>query len=151
VVLLCGLTGVAVAGAAVLGWRAGEVSQTAVRPETPVVWSLPSPHADDTDSELATLAARKPWGGSNSFSESETPAPISGAWRLVGIVQRGEQRYALVAIGAGPTAKAEYRTLGDTLPDGSKLVQIDVDSVTSSSTPPVPADRRVLRLFEKAP
>jgi hypothetical protein len=146
----CVLTGAAVAVAAALGWQAGAMTRTA-RPEPPAIWSLPSPRATDIDGALAILAARKPWGGSNSFTESEGPVALSAAWRLVGIVQRAEQRYALVLIGSGPAARLEYRAVGETLPDGSKLVQIDVDSVTSSSASPPPTGRRVLRLFEKSP
>jgi hypothetical protein len=147
------LTGAAVAIAVVLGWQAGDVSQIAMRPEAPAVWSLPSPQAPDPDRALAILAARRPWGGSSSFSDSETPIPLSAgsAWRLVGIVQRADERYALILIGTGPTAKVEYRIVGDTLPDGTKLVQIDTDSATSTSDTSSLASRRVHRLFEKSP
>jgi hypothetical protein len=150
-VMFCVLTAIAVAAAAGLGWHVGDVSQIAMRPEPPAAWSLPSPRVADPEGNLAILAARKPWGGTSSFSESETPAPIAAGWRLVGIVQRADQRYALILVGSGPTAKVEYRAVGDTLPDGSKLVQIDDDSATSSSDKFPPNGRRVLRLFEKSP
>jgi hypothetical protein len=149
--LIAALAGSAMAIAALLGWHAGDLSTVAMPSEAPVSWSLPPPQVADIDRDLAILAARKPWGGSKSFSDLETPPPLVAAWRLVGIVQRGDQRYALIRVGPGPNAKVEYRGVGDTLPDGGRLVQIDTDSATSSSDNPSPTDRRVHRLFEKSP
>jgi hypothetical protein len=145
------LTAAAFVGALALGWRAGELPQSAPAGEAPTDWSLPAPGARDTERALAVLTARKPWGGGDSFADIENPAPVSAPWRLVGVVQRENQRFALILIGSGPGAKLEYRAIGDLLPDGNVLVQIGDDSATSGIDKSSPAGQRVHRLFEKSP
>jgi hypothetical protein len=145
------LTAVAFAGALVLGWRAGEMPQSGPAGEAPMDWSLPPAGARDIEHDLSVLTARRPWGGGDAFADIENPAPVSAPWRLVGVVQRANQRFALILIGSGPGAKLEYRAVGDSLPDGNVLVQIGDDSATSGNDKSSPASQRVHRLFEKSP
>jgi hypothetical protein len=72
------------------------------------------------------------------------------SWQLAGVIERGGEQFALILVGQGAAARLEYRTVGDSLPDGSVLVQIDADSATSEGRQPAAAERRVYRLFEKA-
>jgi hypothetical protein len=99
------------------------------------------------------LSARHPWGGGAAFQSIDSPRPLPPAtrpWRLVGVVERGEERLALVLVGQGPEVKLEYRAVGDSLPDGSVLVQIGTDSATSEGGQSATPERRVHRLFDKA-
>lgn len=112
-------------------------------------WSLPQAGSRDIERDLAVLTARRPWGGGEAFADIENPAPVSAPWRLVGVVQRANQRFALILIGSGPGAKLEYRAVGDVLPDGNVLVQIGDDSATSGNDKSLTAGPRVHRLFEK--
>ena len=144
------LTAAAFIGALVLGWRAGEIPPSAPAGEAPMDWSLPPAGARNIEHDLAVLTARKPWGGGDAFADIENPAPVSAPWRLVGVVQRADQRFALIMVGSGPGAKLEYRAVGDVLPDGNVLVQIGDDSATSGADKSLAAGQRVHRLFEKS-
>jgi len=137
--------------AAALGWQVGQPPTTAAPITTPANWALPTLAGRDPGPDAAILAARHPWGGRAGFRDVDAPAPAPGSsWRLAGIVERGDERLALVLIGPGPTGRLEYRAVGDALPDGSVLVQIDADSATSEGGQSEAAGRRVYRLFDKA-
>ncbi len=140
------------AAAAVLGWHAGAAPSSAAAAAAPARWALPPVNARDPAHDAAILTARHPWGGGAAFRDIDTPAPASAAmpWHLAGIVERGDERLALVLVGNGPTAKLEYRAVGDSLPDGSVLVQIGADSATSEGGQSAAAVQRVYRLFDKA-
>src|SRR5437773_8410053 len=102
---------VLLAGAIVLGWRAGEApSANAVAPP-PAPWALPQVEARDPARDVATLTARHPWGGDAAFRDTETapPAYSPGAmpWQLAGVIDRGGERFALILVGQGPAAKIE--------------------------------------------
>ena len=145
---------VLLAGAVSLGWRAGEApSSNAAAPAT-APWALPQVRTQDPARDVATLTARRPWGGDTAFRDTESAPPAYSPdavpWQLAGIIERGGERFALILVGPGPAAKLEYRTIGDSLPDGSVLVQIGADSATSDGGKSAAADRRVYRLFEKA-
>ena len=139
------------AAAAVLGWHAGAAPSSAAAAAAPARWALPPVNPRDPAHDAAILTARHPWGGGAAFRDIDTPVPASAAmpWHLAGIVERGDERLALVLVGNGPTAKLEYRAVGDSLPDGSVLVQIGADSATSEGGQSAAAERRVYRLFDK--
>ena len=143
------------AAAVVLGWRAGGAPTAAPPAAVPAPWALPQPTESAPARDAAVLKARHPWGGGGAFHDIDSaPAALAASrtpWQLAGIVERGNERYALILVGQGPSAKLEYRATGDSLPDGSVLVQIGADSATSEGGQPAPAGRRVHRLFEKAP
>jgi hypothetical protein len=139
---------IAFVGAVALGWRAGYVAPGETASIEPAPWILPQPHSEDTEQDASILTTRRPWGGGAAFRDPEQgPAPTS--WRLAGIVERDGRRFALITVGQRPTATLEYRTVGDRLPDGSVLVQIDPDSAISEGPQNSGVERRVQRLFEK--
>jgi len=139
-------------GALLLGWQSGTPAEKTPAAARSAPWALPQIKARDAERDAAILSARRPWGGANSFVDIDSPRPASTAqpWQLAGVVERDNERLALVLIGRGPTAKLEYRAVGDALPDGSVLVQIGADSATSEGGQPAAAERRVHRLFDKA-
>jgi len=169
---------VRIAGAAVvvfvvavtLGWRAGE---TAVPPLPPLAkdnWSLPKVQAEDTVKDLAIMKGKHPWTGFLDMTKRLTlerpnaakPAPVvrkappkpKVPWRLAGIIQRGEESFVLIATGQAAKTKLEYRHVGDSLPDGSILVQIMPDSAktqspSSDSSASDNPETSVYRLFDK--
>jgi hypothetical protein len=140
--------GIAFLGAVALGWRAGDVVPVEAAATEPTPWVLPQPHSEDTEQDASILTTRRPWGGGAAFRDPEQgPAPAS--WRLAGIVEREGRRFALIIVGQQPTGVLEYHTVGDRLPDGSVLVQIDPDSATSEGPQNSGVARRVQRLFEK--
>jgi hypothetical protein len=112
---------------------------------------LQRPASSDTAGDLAVLRSRKPWGGGTAFVDPEiAPAPMQNAepWRLAGVIERDREALALILIGSGPTARLEYRAVGDRLPDGSVFVRIDADSATSQEGQPPAVVQHVYRLFE---
>ena len=138
-------------GAVILGWRTGKApSANPAAPGALAAWTLPQVDVPQTARDAAILTARRPWGGASAFHDIDTPRAPPAPWRLVGIVQRGDERLALILVGQGPAAKLEYRKTGESLPDGSVLVQIGADSATSQNGQPSVAEQRVYRLFEKA-
>jgi hypothetical protein len=145
------VTLVAVAG--ILGWRAGEAPLATAAPAAPAEWALPQVTAPQTARDVAILTSRHPWGGRAGFHDIDSaPSPTIPTipWHLAGIIARGDERLAMILVGQGPAAKLEYRATGDSLPDGSVLVQIGTDSATSQTGEPPAARQRVHRLFEKA-
>ncbi len=140
------------AAAVILGWRTGGAPAAPPLATPAEAWTLPQLTASDPARDAAILKARRPWGGGAAFHDIDSPAPASRApWQLAGIVERGNERFALILVGQGPAARLEYRGMGDSLPDGSVLVQIGADSATSEGGQPAAAERRVYRLFEKTP
>lgn len=137
--------------AVVFGWRNG----SAVGANVPVIpataWELPHPKVVDAEQQADTLRRLKPWGGSVAFNGSEAPTPVrpaAAAWRLVGTVERATERYALISVAGEPSGHVEYRTIGDLMPDGGKLLKINADSVTVRGTD-ANSEGVVYRLFDK--
>lgn len=150
-ILLCLGFVALLAAAATLGWQNGAIAGKPAAPPRPIAWSLPQSAARDPAGDLAMLEARHPWGGRAAFRDIDAgPPPAQAPWHLAGIVERGDERLAMIFVGIGPAAKLEYRSLGENLPDGSVLVQIGADSATSERGKSSVAERRVYRLFEKA-
>jgi hypothetical protein len=172
---LAGVTVLLFAGAGAIGWKAGQTSlppPPAIGKET---WSLQATTRDDPAKDLAMLKARHPWTGIIDMTKrppvtgrgplvaqqrpSAAPAKPKVPWRLAGIVQRGDESFALIATGNAAQTKIEYRHVGDSLPDGSILVQIMPDSAktqsespaapASSDSPPANPETIVYRLFGK--
>lgn len=158
---------VAAAGAAVLGWGAGVTPLPPLAAIPKETWELREIKPEDTAKLVEVLAARHPWAGFIDSSRrpdqrrtAARPQPKAPAtpWRLAGIVQRGDESFALIATGQAAQTKIEYRRVGDSLPDGSILVQISPDSAktqpaspppSSDDTPPENPETRVYRLFDK--
>jgi len=157
------------AGSAALGWRAGETPlppPSAIPKES---WELREIKPEDTTTLVGVLAARHPWAGFIDASKRpdlrraartppKRPPPPPPPWRLAGIVQRGDESFVLIATGQAAQTKIEYRRVGESLPDGSILVQILPDSAKtqpasaapdSDDSPPENPETRVYRLFDK--
>ena len=148
--------GLIFAAAVVMGWRAGETPVPPPPPAAKEQYSLATRKPDDLDRDLAFLKFRRPWRALGQKVEpklmrSNNTHPAETRWRLAGIVQRGDKSFVLIATGQPRHADYEYRTVGDSLPDGSILVQITLDSAKTRPTTPPDAKTREYRLFNKKP
>ena len=85
----------------------------------PEAWSLPKIAQPDIKKDLDSIKTRNLWG---IVSEVSTPKPPE--WRILGVARTGPERFVLLALEGKP---AETLKVGDTLPDGTKIVQIDND------------------------
>jgi hypothetical protein len=119
-----------------LGWRAGAMDDVETARLAKETWALSPPVREDPTRDLALLAARHPWRGPTEDRRErvQRPPPLP-RWRLAGIVQRGDEKFALITVEARPLPRYEYRRVGDTLPDGSILVQIMEDGAKTESHP----------------
>jgi hypothetical protein len=143
--------------AVVLGWRAGQAQKVEPTVIGPAPWALPQARVSDPERDAAILRSRQPWGGTVAFRESEgqppqlSPRAIAVPWHLAGIVARGDDRFALIEVERKPDGRLEYFAVGDSLPDGTVLVQIYSDSIVSQGREAAAAGPVVHRLFEKKP
>ncbi len=160
--------GVLVICAGVLGWRAGQPSAPPAAVIAKDPWSLGSLKSEDTSKDMDLLKIRRSWDG---FDRGRGPAQAQArargpavTWRLAGIVKRGDESFVLISTGQAQTAKYEYRRVGDSLPDGSILVQIMPDGAKtqappadaraksdSAKKPSSSSDTHVYRLFNQNP
>ena len=136
-------------GAILAGWHAGDPPADEAARLAPEAWVLPSPNLRDPEQDIAIINSRQPWGGRAAFRDPELAPAGNAVWRLAGVVERGGELFALIMVGPAGGARLEYRSVGESLPDGSVLVQIDPDSATSQRGQSVAAERSVHRLFEK--
>ena len=87
---------------------------------TPVAetWNLPKLAEPDSKKSIDTINARNLWGvvAANALKEPE--------WRVVGIARNGADRFVFLAYDGKPV---EVLKVGDTLPDGARIVQIEND------------------------
>lgn len=135
-----------------LGWNAGDTPIPPAVRVAPAPWSLPQAEVPESAKDLAIVTSGHPWNrGSASADAGASPAPAAAAptWRLAGIIQRNDQRFALIASGPDAAAKLDYLGIGDALPDGSVLVDIMQDSAAVEGGKAPAAGRRVYRLFDK--
>lgn len=93
--------------------------QPTPRPLPPEKWNLPA--LDETNSKQAidTINTRNLWGVTVA---AEAPKPPD--WNVVGITTTGSERLVLVAYENKPVATLR---VGDTLPDETKIVEIEKD------------------------
>ncbi len=97
------------------------------------------------DADLAWLTRRDPWGARAAPVAAPTPAPSPQAaagrpWRIGGVMVWGGDMMAIIL---GPAGVApEYRRIGESLPDGSRIVDMASGAVTVEQG----GVRRVLRL-----
>ena len=139
--------GAAIAGAGYLGWQAGQPHPIRAAAAAPIAWALPVRPAFNPAADIAILQARRPWGGTAAFQDPDTPAPVQTPWQLAGTLQRDGAWFALIRTGQGPAGKLDYRGIGETLPDGSVLVQIGADGATSQQGQSSSVEQRVHHLF----
>ena len=153
---LAAATGIVVVCAGALGWRAGETAPPAALPLAKESGSTGALARDDVAKDVAVLTSRRPWGGPNRRNGPERARQERvQPWRLAGIIERGSEKFALIASGSGRAVRFDYRKIGEAFPDGSILMQITPDSAktksSSSSGPSDSATTHVYRLFNKKP
>jgi len=89
-------------------------------PETPAPvaesWSLPKLAERDSNKSVDAISARNLWG------IVAADAPKEPEWHVLGIARSGADRFILLAYEGKPV---EMLKVGDTLPDGAKIVQIE--------------------------
>jgi hypothetical protein len=144
--------GFAVLIALFLGWGSGYTPPPPLTRAAPEQWKLNPPAPPDAAKDLATLKARHPWsadlpgaaaggaGGTGGAGGPGAPADPQAVWRLAGVIERGDERFALIAIGVEPSVTLEYKKIGDALPDGTVLVQITPNSATTGPSEEAPKD-----------
>ncbi len=84
----------------------------------PESWSLPKPAAKDSKKFMETINSRNLWGIVLTDAQTEPE------WHVLGIARNGAERFILLAFDGKPV---EMLKVGDSLPDGAKIVQIEHD------------------------
>lgn len=82
-------------------------------------WNLPKPAERDSRKSIEIINARNLWG---VILASDVPKEPD--WHVVGIARNGAERFILLVIEGKPV---EMLKVGDVLPDGVKIVQIEND------------------------
>ena len=82
-------------------------------------WSLPKPVERDSKKSIDAINARNLWG-----VVVVVEAPKKPEWHVLGIVKNGADRFILLAYEDKPI---EMLKVGDALPDGLKIVEIEED------------------------
>ena len=83
-------------------------------------WRLPALTTRDSAKAIQAISARNLWGqGAADATNAPPPAP---KWNVIGIVRNGTERFVLLAFEGQPVAMLK---VGDALPDGMKIAQID--------------------------
>ena len=85
----------------------------------PEAWSLPKVAETDVKKDLDSIKSRNLWG-----VVSVVDTPKAPEWRILGIARSGDERFVLMALEGKPV---ETLKVGDVLPDGAKIVQIEND------------------------
>ena len=81
-------------------------------------WNLPKAAEHDSKKSIAAITARNLWG------IVAADAPKEPEWHVLGIARSGAERFILLAYEGKPV---EMLKVGDALPDGAKIVQIEKD------------------------
>jgi hypothetical protein len=81
-------------------------------------WDLPKLAERETKKSLDAITARNLWG------VVAANAPKEPEWRVSGIARSGADRFILLALDGKPV---EILKVGDAMPDGAKIVQIEAD------------------------
>lgn len=105
--------------AAVSIWLAVDVPATPpVKPTAAEAWAMPKQAELDFKKSTDAINTRNLWGivPANAVKPPE--------WRVQGIASTGTERFILLAYDGKP---AEMLKVGDALPDGTKIVQIEND------------------------
>jgi hypothetical protein len=82
-------------------------------------WHLPELTERDRKTDIQTITTRSLWG-----ADVVAAAPKAPEWRVLGIARSGADRYVLLAYEGKPI---EILKVGDALPDGLKIVDIEND------------------------
>lgn len=147
---LAGAAGLALAVG--LGWLDAPATAPPAYAPPAEAWSLPTLAQSQSGRGLAEVTALRPWSADRRPAAPPNPSPTAGpapeGWRLAGIVLRGEERFVLITGGSVNSQDVEYKRVGDTLPDGSIILQISQDSVITEGGASSPGGRTTHRLFD---
>ncbi len=91
----------------------------AAAPSTADIWALPGVPDNESKKSADAINARNLWGV--VVATNVVPAPV---WKIMGIARSGSDRFILLAYEGKPV---EILKVGDSLPDGAKIAQIDND------------------------
>ena len=84
-------------------------------------WSLPKLPEHDSKKSVDSIMAHNFWG---IQEVGKTDKPIEPEWHVLGIAMNGKESFILLAYEGKPVEKL---VIGDALPDGSKIIQIEND------------------------
>jgi len=105
---------------AIICWFAvAEPSAPAAVAPVAETWALPKLPENQSSKSLNAINARNLWG-----IVTANAAPKEPAWTIQGIARTGIERFVLMSVEGKPV---EILKVGDLLPDGTKIVQIDND------------------------
>jgi len=115
----------AVAAAVVATWllspNPGGRVQVSSSPEP---WEMPTAIAARSSNAVSPAGLAQLWGSAPEFAES---APSNQpAWRIIGIVRAGGDRFVLVKVDGQPERRL---AIGESLPGGSRILGIEEDAV----------------------
>ena len=85
-------------------------------------WSLPAPGTHNSLKAIEDITVRNLWGVVNA--DAANAAPPAPKWKVMGIARNGSERFILLAFEDKPITQLK---VGDALPDGMKIVQIEDD------------------------
>lgn len=108
----------AITAAVVCWFGASEPALPKAQPPVAEPWSLPKLAEHDSKKSIETINARNLWG----VVAADTPKEPE--WHVLGIARSGAERFILLAYEGKPV---EMLKVGDALPDGVKIVQIEKD------------------------
>lgn len=110
----------AVLAAAICWFAAGTPAAPTTATQTAEAWALPKMRESQSRKSMDSIGARNLWG--------IVAAPVNvvkePVWTIQGIARNGNDRFVLLAYEGKPV---EILKVGDSLPDGAKIVQIDND------------------------
>lgn len=91
---------------------------------SPEPWELPPAVAAQSSKPAPPAGLAQLWGSAPEFAES---APLNDpAWRIIGIVRAGGDRFVLVKVDGQPERRL---AVGESLPGGSRILGIEEDAV----------------------
>jgi Tfp pilus assembly protein PilP len=91
-------------------------------------WQLPHIYLFENAQQVYNqLRKRQAWGATEQAKKTAKDGLLSRNWRLAGIVQTGQQRFALLQ--DTKENKVQRYSVGDTLDNGGQLVKIHADAV----------------------
>lgn len=106
--------------AAVICWfDVGIPAAPTAASQAPEAWALPKLPENQSRKSMDAIGARNLWG--IVIASNAPPPPV---WNIQGIARTGNERFVLLAYEGKPV---EILKVGDSLPDGAKIVQIDND------------------------
>lgn len=85
-------------------------------------WLLPTLAPRDSAKAIEAITVRNLWGVA-ALDAANAPPPVP-KWKVMGIARNGAERFILLALEDKPITRLK---VGDALPDGMKISQIDDD------------------------